>query len=127
MWEHGWTLREIRYADEKGDDIVATRGAQRLRVEAKGEGSSKAGSARHGRPFNDGQVFTHVSVAVGRAMVWTSNGSDLAAVALPDNDGHARRMDLIRPSLQRLEIGIFWVDLAGACRWEGTPEVLTPG
>lgn len=60
----GWSIKSFALAHQHGDDIVATRADQRLIVEAKGAGSSKAGTKRFGQPFTRNQVGSHVSVAI---------------------------------------------------------------
>ncbi|GAB3917626.1 hypothetical protein GCM10011575_31200 [Microlunatus endophyticus] len=108
--EHGWTIESIAHATEHGDDIVATKGNEVLRVEAKGSGSSRGHSARFGKTFTSGQVHTHVAVAVLRAMTWVSQSqSTRAAMALPDDQAHRSRIERVDASLRRLHIGVFWV------------------
>lgn len=106
----GWEILSKARATERGDDIVARRGSQRLIVEAKGAGSSKVGTNRYGRSFNRGQVGTHVGVAVLRALQVASRGDALAAVALPGNDHHREIAGRAAPALSRAGVGIFWVD-----------------
>lgn len=48
----GWKVVSRAMPDQRGTDVVATRAGVRLEVEAKGEGSSKAHTARFGKPFN---------------------------------------------------------------------------
>lgn len=109
---HGWSVVGKAHAHQLGDDLVATKGGWTLRVEAKGAGSSKEGSKRFGLEFNIGQVKTHVSMAVMRAMSWVGDtGAPVrAAIALPDDDRHRGQVKKIEPALQRLGIGVFWVD-----------------
>jgi membrane-bound lytic murein transglycosylase B len=57
---NGWEIESTALATQHGDDIVAMRDGERLIVEAKGEGSSKAHTSRYGKAFNQGQVSTHV-------------------------------------------------------------------
>lgn len=67
---------------EHGYDIVASRGPLTLIIEAKGAGSSRPGSNRHGLEFNSGQVFDHVAKAVLKALRVTASGDARAGVAL---------------------------------------------
>lgn len=46
----GWTIESFALSHQHGDDIVASRGAERPVVEAKGDGSSKSTTARFGNP-----------------------------------------------------------------------------
>src|SRR3989304_2231555 len=85
---NGWRIVSRARATEHGDDLVAERQGHRLVVEAKGAGSSKAGSARFGKEFNKGQVFDHVGKAVLKALRVASAGTAHAGIALPDNPSH---------------------------------------
>ena len=107
--EHGWTIESLAHANEHGDDIAATRGGRRLLVEAKGEGSSKAGTRRFGLGFTRGQVGSHLGVAVVRALRWASKGDVLPALAFPDNQFHRSAVEPITPALERVGVGVFWV------------------
>jgi hypothetical protein len=105
----GWKIESFALSHQRGDDVVATRGAEKLLVEAKGEGSSRAGSRRHGLPFNRNQVRTHVSVAVVRAMRTVSKGDAIAAIALPLNDLHRAEVARIAGALRLMGVGVYWV------------------
>lgn len=108
---HDWEPASVAYAHQHGDDIVAVKRGRRLVVEAKGEGSSKRSTRRYGLPFLGKQVESHVAVAVVRTMaVLSASPGALAAMALPDNAHHRARVQLIEPALDRLGIGVFWVD-----------------
>lgn len=105
----GWAISHISYAHQRGDDIVAVRDGSELRVEAKGEGSSKPSSSRYGKLYTSRQVESHVAVATLRALGWVSANVDKPALALPDNAHHRVRIERVRPALDRLGIGVFWV------------------
>src|SRR6478752_7148048 len=100
----GWKIESFALSHQRGDDIVATRGGETLVIEAKGEGSSRAGSRRHGLAFDRRQVGTHVSVAVGRAMRTVSRGGAIAAVALPSNELHRAEIGRIAPALRLMGV-----------------------
>ena len=108
----GWTIKSTAFANQRGDDIVAVRGGECLRVEAKGAGSSKEGTRRFGQSFTRAQVQSHVSVAVNRALRVWSNGTDLAGLAFPDNNHHREMVASIQPALSELGIKVFWVNKA---------------
>jgi len=110
----GWQIESTALATQHGDDIVATRSGQRLVVEAKGQGSSKAHTSRYGKPFNRGQASTHVGVAVLRSLRVVSEGTSTAALALPDDEFHRREVDRVHPALSRLGVWVFWVGPDGA-------------
>ncbi len=105
----GWTIESSALATEHGDDIVATRNGERLVVEAKGEGSSKAHTSRYGKPFNKGQASTHIGVAVLRSLRVVSQGVSIAAIALPAVDSHLREVERVAAALSKVGIWVFWV------------------
>lgn len=108
--ERGWTIASRCDTGQRGTDIVAERDGQRLLVEAKGGTSSKDFTNRFGKPFSPSQVSDHVANAVFTALELRSREPDsLVAVALPDDKGHRRFVDVVEPSLERLGIGAFWV------------------
>ena len=114
--QHGWTIESLAYAHEKGDDVTATKDGVRLLVEAKGGGSSKVGTKRHGLPFTSNQVGTHVAVAVLRALRWVSLGNVRPAVAFPDDLHHRRQIETVAPALAAAGVGVFWVDSTRTAR-----------
>jgi hypothetical protein len=105
----GWTIESTALATQHGDDIVATRNDERIVVEAKGEGSSKTHTSRYGKPFNKGQASTHIGVAVLRSLRVVSQGTSIAAIALPAVDSHRYEVDRIAPALSTVGIWVFWV------------------
>lgn len=107
--ERGWELVSRATALQRGEDLVMETPAERLIIEAKGAGSSKAGTARYGKAFDKGQVFDHVAKAILKALRVASAGEARAGVALPDNADHRREIDLVRPALHRAGIVVFWV------------------
>ena len=111
---HGWTIESFALSHQHGDDIVATRGAEKLIVEAKGQGSGRVGSRRYGLAFNRNQVGTHVSVAVVRAMRTVSNGDAIAGIALPSDEMHHAEVKRIAPALRLLGVDVYWVAAAGS-------------
>lgn len=104
----GWTVTQQLRSTEQGDDIVALRGDHRLIVEAKGQTSAVATSARFGQPFSVGQVRSHVGQAVLRSLRVVSDGH-CACIALPDDRPHRAEVDKIAPALLQLDVGVFWV------------------
>ncbi len=109
----GWSIESYSLAHQHGDDIVATRGDERLVVEAKGAGSSKEGTRRFGEAFTRNQVRSHVSVAVHRALrVWSSGGA-MAGLAFPDDAYHRSMVAPIQPALTQLGVTVFWVSADG--------------
>ena len=114
----GWKIVSKALPDQRGTDGVATRAGARLEVEAKGEGSSKAHTARFGQPFNQAQARVHVGEAVLKALAVVAEGKAHAAIALPDGRRHRSLVEPVRPALERLEITVFWVREDGTVRVE---------
>jgi hypothetical protein len=106
----GWAIESTALATQHGDDIVATRNSERLVVEAKGEGSSKAHTRRFGAPFTNQQASVHIAVAVLRSLRVMSEGTATAAIALPAVDSHRREVDRIAPALSRAGVRVYWVE-----------------
>lgn len=104
---------------DKGDDIVVRRnepGGFLLSIEAKGATSARTNSKRFGRPFESSAARVHVSEAVYKAMEVLSRDRSTryrAGVALPNERGHRRLIDAVRPMLQSSGIAVFWVDSDG--------------
>lgn len=115
----GWTIEATARATDHGDDLVAGRAGQRIIVEAKGDGSSQAHTARFGRPFTRGQVATHVAVATLRTLKVCSQGQVLAGMAFPDNPHHRQEIAQAWPALACLGIPIFWVAAEGQVQIQG--------
>lgn len=106
----GWVVVSRCDTGQRGIDVVAQRGHQRLLVEAKGGTSSKASTARFGKAFNTAQASDHVANAVFTAMELASDEPQaIVAIALPDDSGHRRLVDGVERMLERVGIGAFWV------------------
>jgi hypothetical protein len=112
----GWKVESTALATEHGDDLVASKAGRRLIVEAKGEGSSKAGTSRYGQPFTGNQAKTHVAVAVLRALTVTSAGTAQAGLAFPDNAHHNDLIKKVAPALERESVVVFLVAEDGSVR-----------
>jgi hypothetical protein len=97
-------------ATDRGDDIVAERPRQVLRVEAKGGGSSKEGSRRYGQEFTLGQCQINVGMAVLRSLKVTSTRVEQAAVAFPDTMNYRRVVEPILPAMAGASITVYLVD-----------------
>ena len=100
-------------ATEQGVDLIMSRNGGELHIEAKGAGSSRLGSARHGMLFNSGRVFDHVAKAVLKALEVVAGGKHRAGIALPADRLHLFRIGRIQPVLDELRIAVFLVDTTG--------------
>lgn len=112
----GYSIVQRALVTQHGYDIAARKDGVDLIIEAKGAGSSKAGTARYGSEFNRNQVFDHVAKAVLKALRVVSSSEAQAGIALPDNASHRREVEQVAPALQRAGIAVFWVDDGGAVR-----------
>jgi hypothetical protein len=115
--EHNdYVIRQSLTSMQRGHDIIADKRGDptwTLYVEAKGEGSSKAATARYGSYFNSGQVFDHVAKAVLKALrvaSWDTTGlQSRAGIALPDNAAHVKQVEMVGRALRNAEAAVFWV------------------
>jgi hypothetical protein len=112
----GYVIEQRALSTQHGYDIVARRGGVALIIEAKGAGSSKAGTARYGREFTANQVFDHVAKAVLKALRVVSADEARAGIALPDNASHRREVAQVMPALTEARVIVFWVDDNGGVR-----------
>lgn len=96
---------------ETGDDIVAYNKNidKYFYIEAKGQTSSKEGSARYNKEFNCSQKKTHVGEALYRALVMKDRSKQYSGIALPQCNEHNILIEAIKPSLKELSIEVFWV------------------
>lgn len=97
--------------NEKGYDIVAfNEDGKKLIIEAKGGTSSKSGTNRYGKDFNQKQVKTHISVAIyAVGKVINSDPDCEVGIALPNNDEHIKAVKKIQKVIDLLKIRIYWV------------------
>jgi Holliday junction resolvase-like predicted endonuclease len=114
--KHGYTIVTRATAIQHGEDIVATKDAERGTIEAKGASSSKEGTARYGKPFSKGQVFDHVAKAVLKALRVVAATDGRAGVALPDDVNHRREIEQVAGVLRQAGVGVFWVSEVGEVR-----------
>jgi hypothetical protein len=106
----GYEIVQRATATQRGYDVVAVKKGRKLVVEAKGAGSSKEWTKRHGSEFSSVQVFDHVAKAVLKALRVISAGTDCAGVAFPDNAAHRREIELVSTALRGAGIAVFWVN-----------------
>lgn len=74
-----------------------------------GEGSSKPGTKRYGKPFTRTQVQHRIGEALLTALAVASRDSAQAAIAVPDIRLYHSVADPVLPALHRLGIIVFWV------------------
>jgi hypothetical protein len=119
---NGWKIVSKAMPNQRGTDVVATRAGVRLEVEAKGEGSSKADTARSGKPFDQAQVKVHVGEALLKALAVVADGRAQAGIAFPDSRRHRSVVAPVRPALDQLGITVFWVSEDGRVSAEGPAD-----
>ena len=118
----GYSIEQRALVTQHGFDIAARKDGVDLIIEAKGAGSSKAGTARYGHEFNRNQVFDHVAKAVLKALRVVSSGQAQGGIALPDNASHRREVEQVAPALRQAGIAVFWVDIEGVVRVDVRPD-----
>ncbi len=112
----GYTIRQRPGTTQRGIDIIAVKdGAMsiELYIEAKGETSSKSGTARAGKRFETADMRINVAEALYTATVILSMKAErdqiMPAIAFPDNKEYQRYVRVIQPVLNQLGIAVFWV------------------
>lgn len=118
---HGYDVHRQLTTRERGLDIVARKQGVpviELRVEAKGETSSKGTTNRYGKPFSTAQIRDHVANAFYSAAAMLGAPGDVGsvrvAIALPGTAGHRKRVQAVQHAMQLLNVGVFWVGPDGA-------------
>ncbi|HUV54829.1 MAG TPA: hypothetical protein VMW03_06450 [Candidatus Krumholzibacteriaceae bacterium] len=97
-------------ATERGYDLIAvSKEGKKLIIEAKGQTSSMRGTNRYGKEFTPSQKFDHVSKAVLKAMQAQNEERAEVGIALPADDGHARLVNSILPSVKKIGMRVFLV------------------
>lgn len=112
----GYEIKRKAATTERGDDIVAVRRRSpvALYIEAKGETSNRRTSNRYGQPFSRSQCRDHVANAFYTAAKMADRkrlpkgGS--VGIALADTRLHREFVNNVQQALDRLGIGVFWVD-----------------
>lgn len=109
----GWSITAQRTTLQHGIDLIAQRSDApcRLLIEAKGGTSFKSHTLRYGRPFDRGQVKTHVAVAFYYAVrLQQAHPVDRVALAFPGDQRHRVAIEAIANVLAKLSITVFFVD-----------------
>lgn len=109
--------RRLTSTQTGGVDIVASGSRGRILVEAKGATSSKPGTRRYGKGFNDSQRLDHVGKALMALLPHYGSTRTRIAMALPTN--HNDLVEERRIALDALEIGVFLVDSARGVTFRG--------
>jgi hypothetical protein len=111
---NGMDVTAWAHTSQTGPDIVATGGGVTVYVEAKGATSSRATSARYGKPFGRGEARINVAEALYTAVAALNLYRDTrglrSAIALSADPMHRQLVEPLEPSLDTLKIGRFWVE-----------------
>lgn len=125
----GYEIVQRLTESQRGDDIIAVSsdGREKIFIEAKGETSSKKGSARFGKSFSRAQVRDHVANAFYKAAQKLHNNEEQSVrsgIALPKKQDHLDMVKGIKLALANLQIEVFWVNSKGlvevAGNWKAT-------
>jgi hypothetical protein len=109
-----WTIRQRCTTKDKGIDIIAfhSTSKEELWIEAKGETSSREGSARFGKPYTANQVYDRIAKGIYEAMRLLHRiPSDLCHVglALPDTPLFRKHLQPVAVYLAQMNIRLFLV------------------
>jgi hypothetical protein len=116
--EQGWEVEQALHGHQRGVDVIASDGGRLLHVEAKGGTSTVRTSRKYGKAMSPGEVKINVDEAFATAAIVAGKGEALAAVAFPDDPRHRKRADALRPAMDSLGIGAFWVAPDRTVTWE---------
>jgi Holliday junction resolvase-like predicted endonuclease len=107
----GYVIRQQLTTIQKGVDLIAkSPEGVLLYVEVKGETSGSAGSARFGKPFNNNQIWSHVSVALMKTVcLLNQQGHEHIRFAMAFPANHENLLQKIRRSLTLLHIDVYLV------------------
>jgi hypothetical protein len=106
----GWTITQVLRTTEQGVDLIATRGAERLLLEAKGRTSLSVTSARYGKGFDTSQQRDHVAKAVAVACALRScEPGSRVGIAFPDTPTHRNRIEAVKFALGLLSVWAYIV------------------
>ena len=111
----GYAILQRLSTTGQGIDMIAKHPNKsgRLLVEAKGGTSSRVGSARYGKPYDDNQVFDRVGKGFYTAGCLYSRhraNGDEVALAFPDLPLFRKYIGLVKPALVDLGITVFLAD-----------------
>lgn len=111
LLREGWVVDQRLTTKQTGIDIIASRDATRLLVEAKGGTSSLDSSARFGKPYTATQAFDRVAkgLLTGFELLEKAGEDDQVGLAFPLDPFFIRYVDRVKTALGRTGIQVFWV------------------
>ena len=118
--KQGYEIKQKLSTKQKGIDIIAMKGEQRLMIEAKGETSSREGSQRYGKPYTASQVFNRVAKGVDTSIKTAEECADheVSCLAFPDSKLFREYLSSVINSLKMIGIVVFMVSKNGVSTFE---------
>jgi hypothetical protein len=106
----GWIIKSTCTEKQRGIDLIAEHGNERLVLEAKGGTSSDDTTKRYGKGFTTNQQRDHVANAVLTALkLRSSEPKSRVAIAFPDTPTHRRHITGAADALKALSIWAYAV------------------
>ncbi len=107
----GYTLMHKSNTNSRGVDLEMKDPRKKIiKIEAKGQTSSKPTSNRNGEEFNSSQKEDHVAKALLTACEYLEGGNYEAGIALPGDKRHKDLINGIKNTLKKNGIRVFFVD-----------------
>jgi hypothetical protein len=115
LTNNGYAILQRLRTTSQGIDIIAKHpsSARRLLIEAKGGTSSRVGSPRFGKPYDENQVIDRVGKGFYTAgCLYSQHGGsgDEIALAFPDLPLFRKHIIRAKPAFLKLRITVFLVD-----------------
>jgi hypothetical protein len=105
----GWLIISKCLQREKGTDIIAQLGEQKLLIEVKGAKSGADKPIR--KEFDSGQIKTHFGKAVIKAMeMKRDNPNSRIMIAHPNDSDIKKHIESLLPLLTKMDIEHYWVN-----------------
>jgi len=112
----GFEIISSSYTDQTGWDIHAKKKQLNLKIEAKGETSSKPYTQRYGQKQTKGQHRQNLEAAIFK-LLWgkLQEGKDQVqyGLAIPRNGFYEYYLDVLKPFFREQGTKIFWVEESG--------------
>lgn len=112
----GFDIQQQLSTIEQGVDVIAVHAAHSLKVlvEAKGNTSSRAGSARHGKPYTQSQIFDRVAKGIFTCLQLRDLHQDTKGVrvvlAVPETAWFYKYIGTVKGALGQAEIDVWFVN-----------------
>lgn len=111
---NGWEIVEYCLGHTRGYDIIASKGEQKLYVEAKGAKANGASPIKKRAFFDSGQIKDHLGKAIVKSIeTQIKFPNAIVAIAQPDDEYLKGVCKETTEYLSRIHIYAFWVDVNG--------------